>query len=461
MGRARIVSGGTDGLYQVELDTGFTQIALRIGKVQAQLGDVNARIAKAEAELAEKQSTLDDARDEADAAIDAYADALKNPASTPAARETARKLVVEKTQAAEKAAGPVRILNQKIGLWRIERGSLQAEKRRLEDVETLPTLSAWCADLTENTPVGATVATLEVPGERGSVLVAPTARAPEAADGRLLTRPAMSGPQAYLNAALLPGWQRWRPTARFGTAVEIDYALDTMTVELFPVSSSAQALPINASEVLENVPVRYMSCNAAAFSLGDEVVVEFASQDWRYPWVVGFRSNPKPCDLWKARWTDGNRYEWTHTSAARWDELMTVPLLFPFYRGDDGTWFGMTEADSTPPLVRKFFGAVEVGPGGVKTYYPPFLEFYAYDGSSGAYLTRVMNFNPSGAATLVGKNVCRLYIHDGANKMHAHIGFAIDAQWSGKTRGAVTGGIAKVGTSIPILKLDEPLGTFP
>lgn len=40
-----------------------------------------------------------------------------------------------------------------------------------------------------------------------------------------------------------------------------------------------------------------MTCNAKAFEEGDEVVVQFESQSWEKPRVIGFLSNPKPCRL--------------------------------------------------------------------------------------------------------------------------------------------------------------------
>jgi predicted transglutaminase-like cysteine proteinase len=46
---------------------------------------------------------------------------------------------------------------------------------------------------------------------------------------------------------------------------------------------------------LTDVPVEYMSCNAAAFSDGDQVVVEFTGQDFSQPKVIGFKANPSAC----------------------------------------------------------------------------------------------------------------------------------------------------------------------
>jgi hypothetical protein len=110
----------------------------------------------------------------------------------------------------------------------------------------------------------------------------------------------MSGPQAYLNAALLPGWQRHSPTYRWGTIHDIDTDTDRCRVNLASATSSAQNLPINQASVLTDVLVQYMTCNAAAFEEGDRVVVEFQGRDWSQPRVIGFLDNPRPCQQFLA-----------------------------------------------------------------------------------------------------------------------------------------------------------------
>ena len=44
------------------------------------------------------------------------------------------------------------------------------------------------------------------------------------------------------------------------------------------------------------VPIEYMTCGASAFSDEDYVIVEFTDQDWSNPKVIGFASNPEPCE---------------------------------------------------------------------------------------------------------------------------------------------------------------------
>lgn len=163
-----------------------------------------------------------------------------------------------------------------------------------DEVVCIDTRDAWCATYT--TGRGGWVATIEIPGEPELVLVAPGARAWQPPlDGRVTAREIMSPAQAYANAALLPGWQKWKPTYRWGTITGIDWDAETCTVELGQATSSAQRLDVNQSGTLHDVPVTYLSCGILAFGIDDRVVVQFEGQDWGSPRVIGFLDNPRGC----------------------------------------------------------------------------------------------------------------------------------------------------------------------
>ena len=156
---------------------------------------------------------------------------------------------------------------------------------------------AWCADLTEDAT--GYVATLEIPGESDLILIAPGGRTPVlATDGYLRSRSLMAPWQAYFNAAILPGWQKFKPTYRWGTITALDKDADTATVVLADARSSAQRLSVNQASTLVNVPVEYMECNSDAFEIGDNIVVKFIGQDWSAPRVIGFLDNPRECIDW-------------------------------------------------------------------------------------------------------------------------------------------------------------------
>ena len=181
--------------------------------------------------------------------------------------------------------------------------SLQSESFRKKAeyiVDNFPedeTISAWCADLTED--LSGDVGTLEIPGERGTVLIQPgyedNAVYNLSRDGQIQPLIAANPYQTYYNLAMFPGWQKWKPTFRFGTITSIDSENDKANVTLDSVSSSQQALNINQSNTLTDVPVEYMSCNSAAFEVDDEVIIKF-EYDWSTPKVIGFKDNPKACE---------------------------------------------------------------------------------------------------------------------------------------------------------------------
>lgn len=114
------------------------------------------------------------------------------------------------------------------------------------------TMSAWCADLTED--LAGSVGTAEIPGERDQVLIRPgftdAAIFNSSRDGQL--QPSLASfPAAFLyNLMLLPGWQKFKPTYRIGTIVadSIDFGADTCDICLEPAYSSQQNLDVNQSQ---------------------------------------------------------------------------------------------------------------------------------------------------------------------------------------------------------------------
>lgn len=164
-------------------------------------------------------------------------------------------------------------------------------------------------------------------------------------DGAMRHAITMSPEQSFLNRAIMPGWQRFMPTYRWGTITALDKDADTCSVSLASATSSQQSLNINQVSSLSNIPVVYMNCNAKAFEEGDEVVIEFESQDWSKPRVIGFLSGPKPCLQYTASYyvigninnNIGNQY-----------------LLAGIERFKDEAWGTFTSI--SPPANHKFLG---------------------------------------------------------------------------------------------------------
>jgi len=159
-------------------------------------------------------------------------------------------------------------------------------------------IEAWCADLT--TDLSGDVGTVEVAREREhGINIQPgysgNAAYDSARDGILKPNMALSAKAVWINMGFLPGAQKWRPSFRYGEITSIDNDADTCNVSLESQSSSQQALNVNQSESLSDVPISYMDCDSAAFSVGDSVLVRFIDYDWEHPEVVGFKDNPRPC----------------------------------------------------------------------------------------------------------------------------------------------------------------------
>lgn len=107
---------------------------------------------------------------------------------------------------------------------------------------------------------------------------------------------------AAYNVIALPAVQKWEPTYRSGIISNINTGDNVCTVSLDvtgskpPTLSTKRTLDINQQSVYTLVPVRYGSCDAAAFEDGDEVMVHFRDRDYTDPEVIGFINNPKPCE---------------------------------------------------------------------------------------------------------------------------------------------------------------------
>jgi len=250
MGKGTIVGGGTDGLYSVQLNFSRLRITRRIAALQAQVETLTTQIDAVESEI----STLD-------------WDILT-------LKSEILLLELDKVANATQIKEKNNLITKKIE----ERYQKQLKKSALDLTKTgcqkkvtylqtaMPAdevVSAWCADLTED--LAGEVGTIEIPGERGTVLIRPGslngaiggAAYSGSQDGVL--EPAIAGTPAgtFFNWALLPGWQKWKPTYRKGTITAIDG--DLCDLELDAALSSAQGLDVNAYDQFANVPIEYMT----------------------------------------------------------------------------------------------------------------------------------------------------------------------------------------------------------
>lgn len=287
MGKAKIISGGDKGLYNIELIEHTTRITADLAKINARLPILETAITNALTTKTAAETDYNAKKAVWDTAIGQYSLGL------------IKKSNVEKAQSDYTTA--LKTLQEKSFSYSLllqEKESKTKQKALLEAIPPAHTVDGvWCADLTEDLAAGAEVGTIEPNGEPdGDIIIYPSGEQNPFKDQ---LQPVMASTPAgyFLNMARFPGWQRWKPTFRIGTITSIDNDEDTCNLTLDEAVSSVQGLNINPSSLsLSSVPIEYLTCNARAFTVDDRVVVEFTGQNWSNPKVIGFESNPKACD---------------------------------------------------------------------------------------------------------------------------------------------------------------------
>lgn len=246
MGKGKIISGGTAGLYTIEVNYYRERYTAQIAKLNERITVIDAQITSIEAEITTLQAVIT----ALELQIAGY-----DPVTQKNELKTAMATLVTKQT-------DMIALRRRLNYVKLQKTSLQLKIKYLQDnMPADPQISAWCADLTED--LSGEVGTIEVPGERGTVLIRPgySDQAAHSAqrDGQI--EPSIAGiPEAvYYNLALFPGWQKWLPTYRFGTILALDNDNDTCSVSLEAALSSAQDLDVNSVTTLTNVPIEYMT----------------------------------------------------------------------------------------------------------------------------------------------------------------------------------------------------------
>lgn len=285
MGRGTITGGGDNGQYSIDFDYGEATAAAKIASLQDRQARLESEIAEFDTYIADLEQAYYETLSFLDSAIATYNVSEKEDSDKDDLNIAAAK-VLETDES-------LRITKNEQGMLKLELGNVSQEIKYLQGKTFSDSREIWCTDYT--TDATGSVATIEVNGEQPLALIAPGGRPPSNSDGNMFARELQSASQVYYNAALLPGWQKFQPTYRTGQITEINRADDTCSVRLDTATSSAQGLNINQDSLLTDVPIEYMSCNAAAFEVWDDVVVQFEGQNWENPKVIGFVDNPKAC----------------------------------------------------------------------------------------------------------------------------------------------------------------------
>ncbi|UOF79461.1 hypothetical protein [Caudoviricetes sp.] len=192
-------------------------------------------------------------------------------------------------------------------------------------------------------------------------------------DGRYRARELCSPEQAYFNAAVFPGWQKFKPTYRWGTITYLDVDNNLANVTLGAANSTAQRLDVNQTPQLNGVSISYMTCNAEAFEVGDRVVIKFASQRWEEPTIIGFVDNPRQCQPWPEYVTMDVYYE-----AVNGPPMAFVPWAGVAWRGGslagweriDGSGTGIFSSQQAPTCNHRIWAEYPVlGPQALPSYF--------------------------------------------------------------------------------------------
>lgn len=334
MGYARIIGGGPKGRYTIELDYGEATRAALLGALDVAIAGLTLKLSELEVKLAEAKAKEDEQVERIKAAQDAYiATSATLAPGSPRPDSGAIKFEMLELQKLRLLYAPLRTALQ---ARKYELATARKRRAYWADFAATETRQAWCADFTEDAAIGSLAATVDVPGESNLLLIAPGARPWNPSDGVLTARELMSPEQVFFNAAILPGWQKFKPTYRWGTITSIDKANDTASVDLFDATSSARRLPVNQTGSLADVPIQYQTCNSACFEVGDRVIVKFNGQEWSEPRIIGFLDNPKPCD-WQC-WGLFNGPCFATELQPSFDAVTNVAAVYEG-RIDGGEWF--------------------------------------------------------------------------------------------------------------------------
>ncbi|MDY0071834.1 MAG: hypothetical protein RBR77_04210 [Thauera sp.] len=313
MGKARIISDRGNGLYLVRREYEDTRYQAQVAFLEQRINELNASeddLNRAIGERGEALEAASEALSEAQKAL-VEADQMNNGDEMKAFEAALMTM--------NAIAGEIEGMRKQKDRVIADRMSAQQRLDMLMSADERPQELAWCADLSEG--VQGEVGTIELPGEPQrydvpvenagdpvavTMLIKPQDTQPgykPDRDGVLMPREWMTPEQAFFNAAILPGWQRWLPMYRAGKIQTINETADTCSVQVTaPANSTAESLPVNQVAILHDVPAEYMNCGMTAFEEGDDVVVEFPERTWSSAKIIGFLHHPKPCKTGRFVW---------------------------------------------------------------------------------------------------------------------------------------------------------------
>lgn len=332
MSKARVIGNLGQSRYRLQVEYDTSSLDAVIDALQQQLADLVQPILDAEQMALDVRSERTALAQEVDQAINT---------AIHEGRPVTGDDVLGPLKALAKINARIIQADAELSGLKAKRMTLATRRTRLQqnrDTLNNRVVDAYTADYTVDAPlsVNDTAALALVPGEIGfadGITVLPTQH-PDGfgtgydrpRDGQLVPVYNMTPAGSFYNYAMKPGWQRWMPTFRYATVTALDTVSNTCSLDMGSLRSTVRRRDIGGFfpampgqqdvQSFHGVPIRYMSCNALAFEIGDEVLVRFKSTTTGErvdratvglaAWVpanmevIGFLRNPRPCEVFYA-----------------------------------------------------------------------------------------------------------------------------------------------------------------
>lgn len=334
MSKATITGEPGAGKYTIRLEYNKAASTKRLAQIAALITSYDAAITALETSLVTLKSDLSLASTLLTGAI------ASGNTSMISSAEPAYYKAVRATELAQ-----VELYQQKAAKLAIVKEKKHIEKKIPDQVGAV-TATVWCGDYTEG--LTGEVGLIEVKNSAGDFKViqpgyslsTPTSAYDAARDGAQTPGVSTySGSALYRNAALLDGWELFKPLYRTGVITSISGDACSVTID----AQQTRYLALDANKAigstLTGVTIDYMDCHGGAFNVGDRVLVAFVGQSASSPRVIGFVDNPVLCQIHGVYVKAGTsnyvlRY---HSSSTAWASRVNNTSL-PSYRDWKGKY---------------------------------------------------------------------------------------------------------------------------
>jgi predicted transglutaminase-like cysteine proteinase len=212
VGSATVKTNLGEGQYIVELTKSQAAITAQKTSLTTRKTEIEAAIAAKEIELAALNVTMNEKYEALKTAVGDYA--VADPPT-----KALRKAVTDAQKAYITAQSNCNKKQTEINLLGLELASVNKRLAEIETALTVESRTVWCADY--STALTGSVGTIEINGEAGQINIVPEGKS---GIGLLQHPLAMTPSGVFYNWALLPAWQKWKPTYRVGIITAVDKA---------------------------------------------------------------------------------------------------------------------------------------------------------------------------------------------------------------------------------------------